>query len=416
MELIEYLKNPITAYLKCERYINDGSPSKNNNTTSKETSPKSSTGQFYLKLIKFSNDVVVEEIGEKSILFPQNTICIHPDMLTHDFFVDKQLTTIEEFLVEPTASGRTVLANGAYPIFLKLAYPKCLGRLTRHMGREKISSACEVTKRLIEAIDSKKMNKKFALLKEDSGRVAHIPTSEGDYEWGMIIRDFYPYPHTEEEYLMPIFSLFSSEYTPGEEKTNTNHVFFLKQFFLKQTKKSDTFLLEDIIFPLFDCYFDALLKAGIELEAHSQNMLIAFDSKFKIKRIVCRDLESAGRDITLMERLGLSLNTDNINYKCNKLLPIETGHKYPKWYITHSFMFDYKLGEYVITPLINCAKSVLPGFNEEYVINKIKEYNQKYIQQLPDFFPPDWCYYSNENFEATGNKKVYIWEESPKYR
>ena len=54
--------------------------------------------------------------------------------------------------------------------------------------------------------------------------------------------------------------------------------------------------------------------------------------------------------------------------------------------------------------------------NAQELTKKIKEYNQKYIEQLPDFFPPDWCHYSSENFEQTGNAKVYIWEENPKYR
>lgn len=417
MYLNEFLSNSINAYLKCERYVNNGSPSKNHNTTSKDTSPKSASAGFGVKLISFSNNIIIEEIGQPITSIPVDTIFVHPDMLSDDILSSQRFEVLRDVNVEPTASGRTVLCKNAEPIFfIKLAYPKCLGRLTRHMGKEKILSACEVTERLVASIDSHLMNSKFALLKENKGRFANIPTEQSIYEWGMIIREFKPYPYVEEEeFLMPFFSLFADEHLPGGEETNTAHIPFLKQFFDAQPKDAASFLLEDIIFPLYDCYFDALLKSGIELEAHAQNMLISFDENYRIKRIICRDLESAGRDITLMQRLGIKCNSD-IKYKCNQLLPKDPNQKYSKWYITHSFMFDFKLGEYIVSPLLQCAEKCLLGVNAQELTKKIKEYNQKYIEQLPDFFPPDWCHYSSENFEQTGNAKVYIWEENPKYR
>ncbi len=417
MQLKEYIECPLNAYLKCERYINDGSPSKNNSTTSENTAPKSSNKDFTLKLIEFSNDIIIEDLGHNISNIPSKAIYIHPDMLNTNILKEQSYIVLGETVVEPTSSGRTVLSKSTVPIsFIKLAYPKCLGRLTRHMGKEKILSACEVTDRLIDAIDNNQMNPKFALLKEHSGRIAHIPIHDYLYEWGMIIREYTPYPYiNHEEFMMPFFSLFSSEYNPFREKTDDSHVPFLKQFYDNQSKDANTFLLNDIIFPLYDCYFDALLKTGIELEAHAQNMLLSFDNNFKIQRIICRDLESAGRDVTLMERLGINYDL-NIKYKCNQLLSKDINEKYAKWYINHSFMFDFKLGEYIITPLLSCASKCIPGVNVEELVKNIKEYNQQYIVQLPDFFPLDWCYYSNENFEKTGNKKVYIWENNPKYR
>lgn len=416
MNLCEFKYNPVEAYLKCERFVNDGSPSKNNNTTSANTAPKSSVENFCMSLVEFEGNVEIEQIGDEVCgIFP-NTIFVHPDMLNDGVLSNFSHKVIEQLIVEPTSSGRTVLSkDDKFPMFIKLAYPKCLGRLTRHMGKEKILSACEVTDRLVEAIDAKYMNPKFALLKENKGRIAKLPTEEV-YEWGMIVREFKPYPYTEAvEYMMPFFSLFSSEYLPGEETINETHTPFLKQFFDAQSKESNEFLLEDILFPLFDCYFDALIHSGIELEAHGQNMLFTFDEEFKIQRIICRDLESAGRDVTLMERLGIPFNVEN-KYKCNQLLDKEDNQKYAKWYITHSFMFDFKLGEYIVTPMIECAKKNLPGIDEGHIIRSIKNHNKQYVEQLPDFFPPDWCYYSNENFEQTGKAKTYIWEDNPKYR
>ena len=418
MILAEFNNDPINAYLKCERYVNDGSPSKNNNTTSLNTAPKSGKPWFHALEVKFNKNVKIIRYGEEDSFIHRESLVMHPDFIDSAFIRDSELEIVGHVKVAPTSSGRTVLCVEYSDLcFLKLAYPKCLGRLTRHMGSEKILSAVEVTERLVNAVDNNLMNSKFALLKENKGKVAVFNLQGSVYEWGMIKRDFKPYPYMNDgvEYYMPFFSLFSKEYTIGSLQENEEHVPFLIQFCEAQSKSPIDFLLFDVVYPLLDCYFDSLLKAGIELEAHAQNMLISFDDQFMIHRIVCRDLESAGRDVTLMERLGISFDLDN-EYKCNRLLAKNETDKYPKWYITHSFMFDFKLGEYILTPLIDCFLSYYPDYSIDSIQDTIREYNQKYIQLLPDFFPPDWCYYSAENFEETKNRKEYIWEPNPKYR
>lgn len=439
MMLEEFIQNPIGALIKAERYMNDGSPSgfSEKNTTSPETCPLSVIKSFAIKQLHFSDDIVIKEIGTpKAYPVEKNAMLIHPDMLTNKLLKGLEFTMGEDIIVAPMASGRTVLPLLTEPFFIKLAYLGCLGRMIRHMGADKISSACEVTKQLIRAVETGKTNNKFAFLREDYGRIAYLPLSldnvtENDkipqsniqhklYEWGVIFREIIPFPYTnKEEILIPLFALFGHEHNPV-----TKEIFpeqdppLIIQLFNKQDEftEIDEFLCQKVIFPLYDTYFDALLLGGVELEAHAQNVLITIDSEYNINRIVCRDLESAGRDATLMDYLNITY--DKVTpYKYNFLTEKEEGQKYPKWQITHTFMFDFKLGEYVTTPLLNQCKLCFPHLDIEKICSEIREYNKKYIQRLPEnFFPCDWCSYDNRNFEQEGIRREYRWHEPPKYR
>jgi hypothetical protein len=431
--LEEFMKDPWTAYIKAERYVNGGSRSGLSQayTTSERTQPRSSYPSFELSEVRFGKDVVLEDFGGKcSSYVKDGCMFVHPDMLEPPYFPINGSYSIEETItVAPTASGRTVLVLGK-EYFVKLAYLSYLGRLVRHTSRELVLSACEVTKQLMVALHTNRLNPAFSILREDCGRVAHIPIAHfghtapvlpinesGCYEWGVLFRESRPFPPVEErEILVPFFALFSQEFSPTTGlPVSPQDKPLLIQLFEKQNRSIQDFLLNDILFPLFNTYFDALLFAGVELEAHSQNMLLTIDSRYAAKRIVCRDLESAGRDLPVMEHMGIDYMRHG-SYKFNTILPRESGQKYPKYYINHSFMFDFKLGEYLVTPLIELANQYYP-FDRDALIKMIKEFNRQFIDKLPSgFFPPDWCSYENINWDREGRAREYIWQDDPKYR
>ena len=438
MRIEEFTTNTLEAFIKAERYMNDGSPSgfSDINTTSIQTCPRSSLKSFSIHQIMFEQEVLIKDIGlAKKAQYGENTMFVHPDMISHKFLSGLNYNECDNIVVAPTASGRTVIALTDEPFFIKMAYPLCLGRLTRHMGFDKITSACEVTKHLIRAVETGKTNERFAFLREDYGRVAYFPLSpnnvlesdrvpdsnvqNGLYEWGVLFREFRPFPYIEKkECLIPFFALFGQEYDPiiKGKKAEQDEPLIIQLFKKQSNCNLEEFLLEKVLFPLFDTYFDALLFAGIELEAHAQNMLISIDCNHQISRIVCRDLESAGRDATLMDYIGLQYDKKTA-YKYNVLSPKKEDQKYPKWQINHSFMFDFKLGEYIVSPLLARCKKYLTDTTTDKICKQIKQYNKKYIDKLPDnFFPPDWCDYANQNFEQDGGTREYIWHEIPKYR
>lgn len=436
VDLREYstLDNYIASYPEslayAERYINDGSISGFSvNTTYTCTSPKFGESKFCLKKVRY-NGVDDQSYGSIcNYLKEKKTIWVHPDIFKPCDTVSEE----DDITVSPTASGRTMLCieNGGM-FFVKLAYTRCLGRLTRHLGSDKIKSAAEVSQLLQRAADAGRLNEKFAFLKEDTGRVVFLDKGhlfvenveiKGNekYEYGLIVRDGRPYPYIDrEELLIPFFALFSKEYYP-----KTNEVIpvcrkpLLIQLFDQQDKyKSLTdYLLDEIIFPLFHTYFDALIYAGVELEAHAQNMLISIDKKGQVSRIVCRDLESAGRDVTLMQAFHIE-NTNTVAYKRNVFNEREKDpQRHDKYHRTHSFMFDFKLGEYLVTKLLDVAAAYDKNFSEKDAQMRIKVYNRQFIDKLPeDFFPSDWCDYENINFEQEKKERVYRWHDNPKYR
>ena len=418
MLLTEYYDNDLLSYLKAERYVNNGSPSgfSDINTTSENTKPKSSTKEFDVMEIKFSEDVHTEDFGTITNyinLYP-NSMLVHTDLLESSLLINEKFDIMSRITVEPTSSGRTVLVKNDKPYFIKMAYPAFLGRVKRHMRKEYILSAMEVSLRLQKGADAHLIEAPFGFFRENAGRVIRLPKS--GYEWGVIFREYIPYPYVGgKEFYIPFFSLFGREVDPatGKEKYNKDPS-LLYQLYKKQIESPKEFLLNKIVFPLCKVYFEILLKTGIELEAHAQNMLLTVDEKFQIQRIVYRDLESAGRDITLMQRQGIQYSLDNA-YKCN-MLTDEIYDKYSKWHINHSFMFDFKLGEYILTPLLECAKECFDNIKIDEMQRIIKEYNQQFIEQLPDYFPSEWCYYENINFEEKELERKYIWDSNPKYR
>ncbi len=432
MLLDEFMDNPREAYLKAERYVNVGSPSgfTDANTTSERTQPRSSYSSFDLCQVRFRDGVLLEDVGcrDDGRYAMQGCMFIHPDMLTPRYLPDASYSIQAMTAVAPTASGRTVLSlDGGF--FIKLAYLDYLGRLIRHIRKEMVLSACEVTQQLVTALRSGKCNSAFGILREDCGRVAYVPRGmlsetvdapldeNGCYEWSVLFRDARPYPHSEvREAMIPFFALLSQEYSPAlKSPLLVQDKPLLIQLFERQGRPMPTFLLETILYPLFNTYFDALLLAGVELEAHAQNMLLTIDEGGAIGRIVCRDFESAARDVPLMEWLGIDYVRHG-DYKCNNIGPCEPGQKYPKYHINHSFMFDFKLGEYVVTPLIEMAQRYHP-FDQDDLVKRIREFNAQFIERLPEgFFPPDWCHYEDVNWDKEVRAREYIWQSNPKYR
>jgi len=372
----------------------------------------------------------MEDVGVwKAARLPSHCMFIHPDMLCPGAVLGNcPYSVVHELPVSPTSSGRTVFAlDDEY--FIKLAYPGYLGRAVRHMNSEVARAACAVTEQLAVAMRSEMFNRAFSILREDCGRVLHIPqhllnkatvdlpvNGMGCYEWGVIFRDFRPFPYLEEEeYLIPGFALFGREFDPHAHKIKEpQDKPLLIQLFEHQRKAMDEFLLESILFPLFHSYFDALLLAGVELEAHAQNILFTVGRDFSVKRVVYRDMESAGRDVPLMRLLGMDVTGKG--YKENAIAPALPGDRYAQYCTTHSFMFDFKLGEYLVTPLINVAYAHTQ-FDKQSLKERIRAFNMQFIHKLPHkFFPQEWCYYDRINWRQTNRRRVYTWQQGPQYR
>lgn len=408
MKLENIIKNKESAYLYMERYVNNGSPSgfDRKNTSSSFTSPRGRARNYELLVIEFDNDIMVRTIGEETNIISDRCVFCHPDNLKEEIFqeLSGRFKVVGTVTVAPTASPRTVKLIG-YDYFIKLDYVGYLGRIKRNLDFQHILSAFEVTRDISEGIDQGLYNERFGVLKENKGRVAYLPKKDGGYyEFGYLIREFVPHYRGERKdlFLIPAFSLFAHDtYAPKYKP-------LLFQILEKNNKEINEFAFNDVLGPILDCYFDALVNHGLAMESHAQNTLIAINRDYEIKLIVSRDMESVDKDLPLREYLGVNNEILAKDYKCIR----SSDYNYT---IKHSFMFDFKLGEYLLTPLIKLF-STDESFDVNEIIKKMKAKSRLYISRLPEsYFPEEWFNYENKQFKA-GEKRPYISNPNPKYR
>ena len=115
-------------------------------------------------------------------------------------------------------------------------------------------------------------------------------------------------------------------------------------------------------------------------------------SKDSLKKIVLRDFESIDKDITIRTPNDKDINFQEYPYKCIA----QEDDNYLK---RHSFMYDHKLGEYLIDPLVEefCK---FTNFNTCEVQAIIREnVRSRYSGRLDGFFPQDGCWYKYPNTE-----------------
>lgn len=395
--IIDNLTFNLDTYLYLERYVNNGSPSgfTDKNTTSEMTCPFGSNKSFYLYGVNFETKDFVFDYGRKPDMFEWDML-VHPDMI--DLLPDVPKSKVLK--VSPTASSRTVRTIEGNDWFVKLAYKKMIGRIDRTINCCHALSSIEVSSLIEKSIEAQELPPSFYFLREPFARVINY---KGD-TWGVILRETRPYPYNSQiKIQIPAFALFSQDrYHPEDESIIVQLIRF------KNPEIIEDYLLKQFLFPLYDCYFMLLIQCGLQLECHAQNCLFAFDNKMDVIGIVEKDAESIDKDIPLMERIGKINNITSLDYKCLHL----SDYNY---YIMHSFMFDFKLGKYLVSPIIEEVSHSFP-IDINYLEEKIKDHNSQYIKMLPEnFFPLSWYDYANKVHDRN-KPRPYVAHGNPRYR
>ena len=398
MKLKQILTYPESSLLYMERMVNDGSPSKFSftYTTSKETCPLY-VDRFFLCCTKGDETDFVTFGTCNYDFFNSDLALLHPDWKKEK----TQFPIIDtDILVVPTSSSRTVKLF-EQNIYIKLAYPGVLGRITRELRTEHILSSIDITNAFINLIDSNLVPNTFAFFPEHYGKIF----KKGNSDIGYVIRDGIPVGKQCKHIcaLIPAFSLFSLDRQFSDDPIIIQ--------ILKHKKHKIDYLLEQIIYPIIDCYFSCVFNGGIQPELHSQNFLIGIDEDLNVVSIVLRDLESADKDLVIMRRLGFPSDIKNRPYKC-------IDKNQDNYLIKHSFMYDHKLGEYFFDELLKCVQKY-DITHVEIIQSMIKGYvNCQYGPLLEGFFPVNGQWYKFENvlIDRTQNSRPYIGFSNPKYR
>ena len=399
-----------------ERYINDGSPSGFTMlyTTSPETSPFGKTEWFHpficiAHLDYFKTFGHIPSWGGEPFSSRNNWVLVHPDMADNKFFLNPnlRLSKDEELKVLPTASGRTVqIVNRGHQDYVKLHYEGILGRVMRELPYKKAIGGPEASRMITKAIDDKLLPRELSLLPEPGARVVEIESNGNKEQWGMVWRENKPYAVElgEVKYPIPAFSLFSFD------RFASQHYPLLKQIIDFTSINAERFVLDILIAPLLKCYFELILTLGLQAEWNAQNVIIGFNDDFTSAKVIMRDLESIDKDLTIMDSLGVSYNFESYPYKC-----IAQGQY--NYVIKHSFMYDFKLGEYILDPLLALLQKY---YGVDYIAtqNKVREIARQYIDKLPrDFFPKDkWFTFEKVLVDQRFNERPYLEHDNPKFR
>lgn len=392
-------RNPSNAFDYLERLVNNGSKSgfTDIHNTSKGTNPFYSDGYRILKLIADNVETIGEIDTHAYQLDIEGGIYIHPDwmLIPNNGVITDLFRAIESEQVVPTSSSRTVrVAN--QDVFIKLHYPGLIGRLKRDLGFEQLISGIELT----SIFNNSRNNQPefFDYMPEPYGKILH----SGNNQVGYILRTIPP--HLKKYYLIPGFSMFSVD------RQHPEHPTILEQVLEKRDNALEYFVYE-ICLKLIDVFFWCALEEGLIPEMHSQNIVFAFDTKWRLKKIVLRDFESIDKDITIRTQNDKDINFQEYPYKCIA----QEDDNYLK---RHSFMYDHKLGEYLIDPLVEefCKFTNLNTCEVQAIIRE--NVRSKYSGRLAGFFPQDgfWYKYPDIEIDRSTSKRPFISMGTALYR
>lgn len=412
--LLQDIEKFPNALMYLERYVNDGSPSgfTEINRTSHSTDPFGLTPWFYLYLCqgKEENFLTYGEIPTpaeiKGVVDDDAWVLVHPDMKSHEFFqgLSFRMSLLDSMRVVPTSSCRTVqILNRESPDYVKLHYDSIIGRINRALPYKKAIAGPEISKLILESLQAKLLPEILAVLPEVGARVA-FKKKVDDSSWGMVWRSYKPkgLRVNEVNKVIPYFSLFSFDRLRLYEPP------LLVQIVERRGQGAKDLILNEIIIPIVRIYFELLLNLGLQFEFNAQNVLVGFDENWRVVSVILRDLMGVEKDISL--RKELDQNTDFVScpYKC---ISREDGDLY---LIRHSFSYDFKLGEYIIEPLLDLATThfSVPKKEMQETIRSVAQY---YTSRLPsNFFPRDVWYVHKR--ELLHKYRHYFALKHPKYR
>jgi hypothetical protein len=406
-------KNPHRALQYLERYVNDGSPSgfTEMNRSSSSTDPLGLTPWYHLFCITPESGKI-ETFGEVPSLVPLesqiggNWFLLHPDMSNHPDLNNLEVTRLDRLRVIPTASVRTVqILSDESRDYIKLHYDGIIGRIDRKLSRLKAISGPEISRHVLNAIEDESLPRELCLLHETGAKILHA-NGNSSSEWGMVWRDGRPRgPRSDKiKYLSPLFALWSVD------RLHPYHPSILESLCERWGGSSATVVLERLLFPILSSYFQLLLKLGLQMEFNAQNLLIGFDENWTPVAVVLRDMMGTEKDLTLREHLGLSNDFESAPYKA-----IDRTTNADMYQIRHSFVFDFKVGTYVLDPIIDSAVSIR-CLEERDTVSVLRAYAAKFISQLPsDFFPSEDRWYRHDNVLLNAERN-YVPVSNPRYR
>ena len=151
-------------------------------------------------------------------------------------------------------------------------------------------------------------------------------------------------------------------------------------------------------------------------EWQAQNLLVEINSDSDIKRFVSRDFIDSYVDVDIRKKNNLPIQ--------NNLHRLEIEKKGEEvYYGKHSFLFDFKFGEYVLSPLSECFSDIFSQ-DKNNIDLEIKNIfldivkTKDYEKILQDYFKPKNVMYCFDNTLNIHNGSIpkFIKKHELRYR
>ena len=411
MKLNSIRANPVGALIHLERYVNNGSPSGYlaEHATSEATAPASLFPFFDLPLIPVQAEHVIQYHSEAipdSVKSDDSAVAFypcHPDML--DVIeglipVNTRAAHTRRMLrVAPTASARTVyvIDDGFY---IKLHYPRDIGRFSRANPWHKWTSSFENCEELVAGIESGLAPQEFALLRETAGLLigGHQGPQGGA---GVIFREDRPFPSTRLTPIIPFFALFANDRIVPDDPP-----LFVQ--WLKDATRPLDFAMHALVEPLLECFRFQAIDCGLLPENNAQNLLLELDDDVSTTRIVHRDMMGTFKDLAMRRAHG-------ITRVLNPYHSVDYNDDPEECFRRRSFAYDFKTGEYVLKEIESLLAFFFSVPPDNFRAAVTGAFRRIVTQDVEAYFgsKSTWWAYAKEH-PAGG--RPYVQMKDPKYR
>ncbi|MCX4604799.1 ferric iron reductase [Streptomyces anulatus] len=383
MRTEQIMLDPVGALLHLERWCNDGSPSGlsfGEHQVSPSYRPRGDTASF-----PAPSRTVPWAGAEVSMAAPSSALVreiVRPDGVVLVMHPDNPLsragTAQVPRMVAPTASARTVaVLDSGSPYYAKLHYPGLLGRVPREMDAKRVRASVRMSAALDQ--ETALLPDVCAYLPESIGIVTRL----GHTEQGVVYREFVPRSRLGGDTgksippQVPLFSLFSTDIrSPDDPPLLVD----LLRTAGGGTRADEAFT--SLLDLLLESYAALAFGVGLVPEDHAQNVLLELDPSGIPRRVVRRDLLDWYADLEI--RRLRTLPTDFARV-------LDTEHDAARAYGGRSYAFDFRLGEYVLDPLIACAAQHM-GVDAErtraWVKGRVHALAAAHDLDLHDYFRP----------------------------
>lgn len=240
------------------------------------------------------------------------------------------------------------------------------------------------------------MDRRFAYLREVMGVTFKNldPGGPRAENWGFLIRELRPYPHSEPEgQLVPGFSLYGKDFfDPGRPPL---------LFDITAGRDPVEFVLEELFLPIIRQWVACFLNFGLILEPHGQNVLLELNEASGVRRIVHRDL-NVGIDNRRLRDLGLPTGSTN---SYNRM---ESG-------VFASIAYDKFMGGHFFDSLVAMLRERDPGLDPRRLLEPCRE---AFAETFPDYerYLPATIQYFSEDRDRFGKPLFRDTGEKPRWR